>query len=81
MPFSLQTLSTFFTAIIAERPNVAGLMLLIVSISRVLYALGYKKDVKSRFPPFLVAQFGGCVGIGYGALAAASVVGVGPFVK
>ena len=57
----------------------AGLMLLLVSVGRLLYGLGYKKNVKARFPPFLVAQFAGSVGLGYAVLMAATVLGMGPF--
>ena len=66
--------------VLLERPNVAGLMMLIVGIARIFYALGYRRNVKDRFPYFLVAQFAGLVGVGYGALAAASIVNIGPFV-
>jgi len=76
----MQIASAFFTAMVAKRPNTAGLMLNMVAVGRFLYGLGYKKDIKARFPPFLLAQFAGSVGIGYGALAALSVFGVGPMV-
>ena len=66
--------------VLLERPNVAGLMVLIVGIARIFYALGYRRNVKDRFPYFLVAQFAGLVGVRYGALAAASIVNIGPFV-
>jgi hypothetical protein len=55
-------------------------MLLIVCAARLVYAMGYRKDVKSRFPPFLVAQFAGAIGIGYGFLVAISTLGMGPMV-
>ena len=73
-------MSTFLTATVAERPNVAGLMLLVISVGRFLYGKGYKSnDLANRFPFFLLSQFATCVGVGYGALLGASIFGLGPF--
>ena len=79
--FPQQIASGFFTAIIAERPNVAGVLLILVSVARVFYARGYKSNIVDRFPFFLFAQFAGSVGIGYGLLVALSGCGVGRFVQ
>ena len=64
--------------VLLERPNVAGLMVLIVAVARVLYALGYRNNIRARFPFFLMSQFAGLVGVGYGALAAFSWFHIGP---
>jgi multisubunit Na+/H+ antiporter MnhB subunit len=66
--------------VVLKRPGVAGLMVLIVALARVFYALGYRSNIRKRFPFFLVSQFAGLVGVGYGALAAASLIHMGPFV-
>ena len=61
-------MSIMSTAILANRPNIAGMMLLIISVCRVLYGMQYRKDVASRMGPFLVNMMTANVGIGYGLL-------------
>lgn len=73
-------MTTFFTALIADRPNLAGVLLVVVAFARLLYGMGYRADIQARRPPFLLAQFAGSIGIGYAMLVALSSVGVGPFV-
>lgn len=73
-------MSAFITAVAANRPNVGGLMLLIIALSRYVYAIGYQSnDVGNRFPAFLVSQFAASVGVGYAALVGLSVFQIGPF--
>jgi hypothetical protein len=75
-----QIASALFTAVLAKRPNIAGLMLLVVTVARIFFAKGYKSQhIEARFPFFLVGQFAGSVGVGYAALLALSIVGMGPF--
>ena len=72
--------SALVTALLAERPNIAGLMLLVVTLARILFARGYKsRNIEARFPFFLLGQFAASVGVGYAALLALSIVGMGPF--
>jgi len=72
----LIALSMFFLCTI-ERPNTAALLLCVISLARVLYAAGYRSDnVKNRLGPILVSFFCTSVGIGYGALAGLSLVGI-----
>jgi hypothetical protein len=70
-------MSIFFTAVIADRPNIAGAMTILVAFGRLLDGMGYARDIKARFPPFLMAQFVAAIGVGYGALMGMSAVGVG----
>ena len=73
-------MSAIFTALVADRPNVAGMSLIVVSVFRYLFAAGYKSpDITRRFPPFLLSMFAGSVGVGYAFLVALSVVNLGPF--
>lgn len=69
-------LAVLFTAFVAERPNVAGFMLLIVSICRIFYAVGYKSNITSRMGGQLVAIFTMSIGIGYGFLVGATIFGI-----
>lgn len=65
----------------ADRPNVAGVMLIMISICRYLFAIGYKSnDIANRFIPFLLSTFATSVGVGYAALIGFSLFNVGPFV-
>lgn len=74
-------MSTYFTCTIVDRPNIAGLVLMIIAMSRYLFALGYKSsDIGQRFPFFLLSQFAQSIGLGYATLVALSMVHVGPFV-
>jgi uncharacterized MAPEG superfamily protein len=41
-------LSILFMALVVDRPNIAGRIILIVAVCRVLYALRYQRDVSSR---------------------------------
>jgi hypothetical protein len=76
-----QTTSAYVTGIMAERPNVAGVMLLGIAFCRYRYAVGYaSNDIGNRFIPFLVGTFATSVGVGYAALMGLSLVHVGPFV-
>jgi glutathione S-transferase len=74
--FPLLILSVLFTAFIADRPNIAGFMLLVVSISRVIYAIGYKSNITSRMGGQLLAIFTKSIGIGYGFLVGATAFGI-----
>ena len=69
------------TGIMADRPNVAGCMLLVIALCRYLYAVGYASDnIGNRFIPFLVGTFATSVGVGYAAWIGLSLFHVGPFV-
>jgi uncharacterized MAPEG superfamily protein len=69
-------LSVLFTALVANRPNVAGLILIVVAICRVLYGIRYRIDVDSRIGPLLLAMFSMSIGVGYGFLVALSGLGI-----
>lgn len=69
-------LGVIFTAFVAERPITAGVTLIIVSLCRVWYAWGYRRDIKSRTGGILVSMFTSSVGVGYGALVGLSAFGV-----
>jgi hypothetical protein len=54
--YSQIVLEVMFTAFGVDRPNIAGLMLIIISICRLGYAWGcYSKDTKSRIAGVLIA--------------------------
>jgi glutathione S-transferase len=74
--FPLIILAVLFTAFIADRPNVAGFMLLVVSIARITYAIGYKSNITNRMGGQLLAIFTMSIGIGYGFLVGATVFGI-----
>lgn len=70
-------LSTWVISVLVERPNVAGLLLLIIGAARILYALAYRSsDIQARIGPMLLSQFSMAVGIGYSALLGLSIIGV-----
>jgi uncharacterized MAPEG superfamily protein len=68
-------LSILFMALVVDRPNIAGMILLIVAVCRVFYAIRYQRDVSSRIGPLLLAMFSTSVGIGYGFLVGMSAFG------
>mmetsp|Transcript_2577 Transcript_2577/g.5459 ORF Transcript_2577/g.5459 Transcript_2577/m.5459 type:complete len:191 (-) Transcript_2577:122-694(-) len=74
-------MSVLFTSIIVDRPNVAGMMLVVISISRILYALGYSRDIKSRTVGILLSMFTSSVGVGYGALVGMTALGINVFAE
>ena len=74
--YSQIVLGVLFTALVADRPNISGVMLLIISICRLSYAWGYSKDIKSRMGGVLLSMFISSIGIGYGALISFTLFGV-----
>ena len=74
--YSQIVLGVLFTALAADRPNIAGVMLITISICRLSYAWGYSKDIKSRMGGVLLSMFISSIGIGYGALVALTLVGL-----
>ncbi|KAL9181501.1 hypothetical protein ACHAXT_010306 [Thalassiosira profunda] len=69
-------LGVVFTAFVAERPNIAGMMLLTISVLRVAYAKGYQKNIASRLFGVLASFFIAGIGTGYAALIAMTAFGV-----
>jgi hypothetical protein len=67
-------LSVLFVATL--RPNIAGMMLIVVAIARVLYARGYRNNIPSRIGPLLVAMFTMSIGVGYGFLLGLTAFGI-----
>jgi len=67
-------LSVLFVATL--RPNIAGVMLLVVAIARVFYARSYRTDIPSRIGPLLIAMFTMSIGVGYGFLLGLTAFGV-----
>ncbi len=74
-------MSVLFTGLVADRPSIAGMMLVVISISRVLYAVGYSKDIKSRTGGVLLSMFTSSIGVGYGALIGITALGINLFVE
>lgn len=73
--YAAVVLVVFFTAFVAERPNVAGLMLVWISVGRILYAIGYSKNITDRIGGQLLAIFTMSIGVGYGVLIGCSAFG------
>lgn len=69
-------LVVFFTAMVANRPNIAGVLLVVVSMCRVLYAQQYRTNVKRRMGPFLGVVFVTSIGVGYALLVGLSAFGI-----
>jgi uncharacterized membrane protein YecN with MAPEG domain len=62
---------------IVKRPNICGLVLMLVCVGRIIYAYGYASDdVSNRIGGVLMAIFAQSVGVGYAGLAAMTLVGV-----
>lgn len=68
-------LVTLFTAFVADRPNTAGGMLLLICLGRVLYALGYSRNISDRMAGQLLAIFTMSIGVGYAFLIGCSGLG------
>ena len=72
----LIVLSVFYMCYGVDRTNTAGVLLLLISFARILYAVGYRSDnVRNRLGPILISFFCTSIGIGYGALSALSLLG------
>lgn len=69
-------LTVLFTADVANRPNVAGLLLLIIAGARISYALGYKSNIVGRTAGQMLAIFTMSTGVGYAFLVGATAVGL-----
>ena len=71
----LIVLSTFYMCYAVDRHNTAGVLLILISFARIMYAIGYRSDdVRNRLGPILISFFCTSVGIGYGALSALSLL-------
>lgn len=71
------SLSIATVAFLAQRPNLAGLQLLVIGVARIFYAIGYRSaDIENRIGPMLISQFTLAIGIGYVALIGMSVLGL-----
>jgi hypothetical protein len=69
-------LFVLFTALVANRPNTAGMILIVVSACRVLYAMQYRLDITSRIGPFLGVILATNIGVGYAFLVGVSAFGI-----
>lgn len=65
-------LTVLFTAMVADRPNIAGFMLLVIAACRIQYAMGYKSNIINRMTGQLIAVFTMSIGTGYGFLVGVS---------
>ena len=74
-------LSVLSTAVFANRPNIAGLILLSISAGRIMYAYGYSKNIKGRVGPVALSVFTTSIGIGYGFLVGATAFGLNLFTE
>jgi hypothetical protein len=63
--YGMLVLSVTTTALLADRPNIAGCILLVVSVNRVWYAMNYSLDIGSRIGPFLALFMATNIGMGY----------------
>jgi hypothetical protein len=72
--YGMLVLSVVTTTLLADRPNIAGCILLLVSVSRVWYAMNYRLDIVSRIGPFLTLFMATNIGMGYAFWMAGSIV-------
>lgn len=74
--YGILVMSVLTAGVLAQRPNIAGCMLFVVSACRILFAIGYSDDISSRMPPFMLIVFTTNIGVGYGFWMAITAFGV-----
>jgi len=75
-------LCTMFLVSIVDRPNIAGLILILVSVLRILYTMAYqsKININARTKYVVMTMILANIGVGYGALLAMNGFGGMPLV-
>ena len=69
------TLTVLFTAVVGERPHVAGLLLLVIGAARISYAIGYQSNIVSRMAGQLLSIFTMSTAVGYAFLVGITAFG------